>query len=316
MNEGQLECHIEPGHPTGCNCSRELLLKLTLDALGARPGLSKEALQWQVLKRYMVVTSGRMTNLPPGALSPEHMPTPSPPPSQPTRWESAAQSASISHSPSVHDAGNRPDSTSAANRPAQQTIDAAFKESEKRSQIADMLLPSADSSRDFTMQVSTPSFPQCHQESRDTSTLRESAIQLDLSGAFPAARLRLPINADWTFQEDPPQLPLRRIQGLFALPYSLHRLFSRQACQQAPSFVYWETNTNLIAFNLSNQLWYNAAKDCALDDLQARSNFWYLVICRELAHNDVKDHNSAFAQEMGQIVLTFSRDFQYWQARV
>ena len=114
---------------------------------------------------------------------------------------------------------------------------------------------------------------------------------------------------------DQTALPLSRIRSLFLLLSQLHQLFKQQP-QLSPAFsLYWEAGTNLIAFNADGQLWYNAAKDCAFDNPSGRIDFWYLVICHELAHNIVHAHNSDFSQAMSEIVLTFSQDLRQFQDR-
>lgn len=159
-------------------------------------------------------------------------------------------------------------------------------------------------------------FPQAQQETRDLSTLQRTSIQLDRSMQHSDARLFLPIDAQGQQLIAESSVPVSQIQGLFALLVELHKLFSarRQAATQQPFQVYWEVDTDLIAFNAHGNLWYNAAKDSAFHDTAARSRFWYLVICHELAHNFIHGHDSDFSQQMSEIVLTYSQGFMGWKS--
>ena len=318
--DGSLECQPQPGTATGCNCSRELLLQLTLDALGSRPGLHKEKLHRQIFKRYMSVTAGKLQNLPPAGLSPVPSAAASPSPSRPA----SAHAGQDEHTMPPHDLlGGSQGSQSATSTTGAVSNGSAplpndlhvLQEAELQRKIDGMLKGSARERLEATKAAEKDGcrtvFPQPDQESREIRTLAKSAVQLDRNGQHPAARLFLPMDAQGIQQVFQSLLPVSQIQDLFVLLLELHKIFSsrRQLDQQPPFQVYWEPGTDVIAFNVNGELWYNAAKDRALQNIAARSKFWYLVICHELAHNFVHAHNSNFSQHMSEIVLTYSQRF-------
>lgn len=78
-------------------------------------------------------------------------------------------------------------------------------------------------------------------------------------------------------------------------------------------YVYYDPERSAIAFNRAGQLWFNAAVKVDtsgyLDAAYGTSRFWYLIVCHELAHNKVWQHNSAFADACSAITLQFADKF-------
>lgn len=286
--DASLDCQLQPGTATGCNCSRELLLQLTLDALSALPGFKKDTLHRQVFKRYMTVTAGKVQNLPATGLTPAVSPKStsavSPSPSRPASASHAGQVA-VGMS-AIHAAGassrRPPSSRPSSGHQHSSYVFPLISEKDLQRDIDSMLKGTAQQRLEHVRaagsQVTEPIFPQEQQEMRDVSTLQKTSICLDRSMQHSKAQLYLPIDAQGRQLIASSSVPVSQIQGLYALLVELHKLFSarRQEVQQ-PFQVYWEVDTDIIAFNADGSLWYNAAKDGAVQDTTARSRFWYLV---------------------------------------
>ena len=228
---GNLDCQLRPGTVTGCNCSRELLLQLTLDALGAQPRSDKDKLQRQVFKRYMSVTAGSVQNLPATGQTPAASSAPRPPlslQSASPREKPDVSGGSTKQADACNPKGYLAGSPATGNHLSPEDL-RIMSELDLQKAIDSMLTGSAQEQSELqaaSSQDREPIFQQANQETRDTSTLHKSTIQLDCSMQHPDARLFLPIDAQGRRLIDASTLPVHQIQGLFALLVELHQLFS------------------------------------------------------------------------------------------
>ena len=84
-------------------------------------------------------------------------------------------------------------------------------------------------------------------------------------------------------------------------------------------YVYYDPDRSAIAFNRGGQLWFNAAVKVDTtgfkSPLYGLARFWYLVCCHELAHNQVKSHNSSFSDACSAITLQYAESFTAFAER-
>lgn len=103
-------------------------------------------------------------------------------------------------------------------------------------------------------------------------------------------------------------------QQLFTSIESLLRHVFVVGCEGPQFFVYYDPNKSSIAFNRAGQLWFNAAVEVDVSGYKNAAygfgRFWFLVVCHELAHNRVKQHNSRFADACSAITLEYADRFK------
>ena len=153
--------------------------------------------------------------------------------------------------------------------------------------------------------------------SRNENLVRSAAVLAPVSGVGSDSRfLYVPPEAlrAWPAQELPLAHPFRTLHTLLT---ELHNGVFLEDRGSATFFLYHDPGDGVIAFHSGGgQLWYNAAADCKAGDARARSEFWYHVVCHELAHHFVREHDSEFSQYVGKITLEYSRSFFELQQRL
>ena len=94
-------------------------------------------------------------------------------------------------------------------------------------------------------------------------------------GPEEACFLYLPSSEQGRSKISKASVPFQWVQGLFRLLVRLHDIFlvssgGREKMTKPPFYVYWDPEDDAEAFNLADELWYNAAHACQLYDLEAR----------------------------------------------
>lgn len=112
-----------------------------------------------------------------------------------------------------------------------------------------------------------------------------------------------------------PQTAGNAQQVYAAMEFMLQRVFANDADGPLPQFfVYYDPERSSVAFNKGGQLWFNAAAQVDVSGFKhpeyGLCRFWFLVVCHELAHNQVKPHNSSFADACSAIALQYAEKFR------
>ncbi len=153
-------------------------------------------------------------------------------------------------------------------------------------------------------------------KTRSTDSLRQSSIHLRAHGMPGSCHLYLPaLQVQQGAGCKAIGVPQDQLDGLFTLLLSLHMVFQKDTeGSPLPTFhVYYDRLDGIIAFNSADEMWYNAAQDHMIQDIEARAEFWYLTICHELAHHFVHDHNTDFSSYMSKLALEYSAPFRATQ---
>lgn len=100
-----------------------------------------------------------------------------------------------------------------------------------------------------------------------------------------------------------------------SLEFVLQHVFAEGISSGLPQFyVYYDPERSSVAFNRGGQLWFNAATQVDVSGIRNTSyavcRFWFLVVCHELAHNQVECHNSRFANACSAITLQYADRFK------
>jgi hypothetical protein len=313
-----------------CNCTRELLVQGMMDAISARPGgPSTSQLQRALVRQYQAVTKERIQNLGPGLLAPEipvpgaAVPQPKPnaapvpgSPNQtlPTSSGQPTRTGDSSERPIVIEEG-RDYSPGQGEAPRPTDAHPIIHHTGLRSDIEKVLWSappagarvSVDNPADGRSASNPTVLRTCKHRVRSDLVRCSLYLGAPNTQVSQSAFLYLPQGAS---ERDVPGV---QIQELFNLLTRLHRLFA-----SAPDAfqLYYCPGDGIIAFNKGDRLWYNAGYDQKVTDKGARAEYWYHIICHELAHHYVRDHDTFFSQYVGKITLEYGKAFYAFVERL